>query len=453
VAAASAPPSTIEASEATSPEPDEDPHLSGGWRDTFSALRIRNYRLFALSQLVANTGVWMQRVAQDWLVLELTGNVAMVGMTVAMQFAPMLFFGLFGGVIADRYPKRRLLVITQSSASALAGLLAILTLLHVTQAWHVYLIAIALGLVTVIDNPARQVFVNELVGPAHLRNAISVNSSIFQIGGLAGPALSGALIHLVGEGCSFAINSVACAVVVVTIIRIRPEELFHAPIAARAKGQLREGLRYVRERPPVFWTLVLMGFVAVFGMNMPVLLAAFASSVFGLGAGGYGLFNSLVAVGALAGALASARSAKSRLRGLVAAALVYGLLQASSALSPDLFSFAAVLIGVGLSVMVFLVGANSMVQMTTSMAVRGRVMSLYVLVQLGGQALGGLLMGRICEHLGPRLAMLISGLVPALAAVGIAAILAHTGRLTVRVNWPGAAGGRHLGRYICVVTR
>jgi len=182
---------------------------------------VRNFRLFAGTNLVAMTAAWMQRIAQDWLVLELSGSVAAVGITVAMQFTPMLVFGLLGGVLVDRYSKRALMMITQGMFALLSILLAVLTLVGVVEVWHIFLIAFLTGLVTVIDNPARQVFVNELVGPANLRNAISINSSIFQLGGMIGPALSGVLMLGVGAGWSFALNGVACLAVVFTLSRIR----------------------------------------------------------------------------------------------------------------------------------------------------------------------------------------------------------------------------------------
>jgi MFS family permease len=367
----------------------------------------------------------MQRVAQDWLVLQLTNSPAAVGLTVALQFTPMLLFGLFGGVLADRHSKRMLLIMTQTTAGILALTLATLTLTGHIHVWNVYAVAVLLGFVTVVDNPARQVFVNEMVGPQHLRNAISVNSSIFQLGGLVGPALAGILIHAVGEGWSFGINALACGGVVATLFAMRPAELFTSPVAERAKGQLRAGLRYVRSQPNILWTVVLVAFVATFGMNMPVLLSAYSTKVFHVGAGGYGLFNSLVALGALGGALASTRRKGIRLRSLVASAAVFGAVQAMGAIAPARIEYSLVLIGVGAATLVFLTGANSLVQMTASLDIRGRVMSLYMLVLLGGQAIGGVVMGRVTEALGPRPATLISGLVPLVASAVVALVLAH----------------------------
>lgn len=407
------------------------------WRETFISLRVTNYRRFAASNLVANTAVWMQRIAMDWLVLQLSGSVAAVGITVFMQFAPMLIFGLWGGVIADRYSKQRLLVCTQSAAAALAALLAILTLSGAVEVWHVYAISFALGLVTVVDNPARQVFVNELVGPAYLRNAISLNSSIFQLGGLIGPAIGGILITAVGGGWSFAINSVACLAVVGSLLSLRRSELHQSPAAPRGKGQLTEGMRYVRRKPVIFWTVVMVAVLAVFAFNMPVFLAAYANDVYDVGAQGYGMFNALVAAGALAGALASTRRTSIRLSMVVGTAAALGIVQALAGFAPGEIAFSVLLVCIGVGNLLFITAANSLVQMSSNVQIRGRVISLYILVLLGGQALGGPLMGWIVEALGPHVAMAVSGLVPAAAAVVVALMIARHASLRLRFGLRG----------------
>src|SRR4051794_856930 len=287
------------------------------WRDSFSALSIPNFRLFAGSNILAMTATWMQRVAQDWLVLQLTGSVADVGVTVAMQFGPMLVFGLYGGVIVDRYSKRKLLIITQGTAGALSAVLATLTLTGTATVWAVWATALGIGLATVVDNPARQVFVNELVGPKHLRNAITINSGVFQLGGLIGPAVSGALIAAIGGGFAFAVNALARCVTVVMLTRLDRSALTPIPPTPRAKGQLKEGVQYAAARPAIRWPIVLVGFLAVFTITMPVLLASYAKQVFEQGAAGYGLFNSLVAGGALVGAILTTRRTVIRLRSVI----------------------------------------------------------------------------------------------------------------------------------------
>jgi len=399
------------------------------WKQTFSSLSVRNYRIFALSNLIAMTALWMQRIAQDWLVLELSGSVTAVGITVALQFAPMLFFGLLGGVIVDRYPKRTLLMICQSVAVLTSASLAALVLTETVEVWHIYLAALLLGFVTVVDNPARQSFTGEMVGPFHLRNAISMNSSTFQVGALVGPALSGALLVAVGAGWSFGINALACVFVVVSLARLRSSELFRTPSMPRARGQLREGIRYVASKPTILYTIIIMGFLAVFGQNLPVILSAYAKDEFGVGAAGYGLFNTLVAVGALVGAVASTRRRGFGLRAIVIAALCYALVQTVSGLMPTEETFAIALAGVGLTWLLFITAANSLVQLSSNAGVRGRVMALYVLVLLGGQSIGGPLMGVVVEHLGAPTGMLIAGGVPLVAVSVIAVVLARRGLL------------------------
>ncbi|HEY5221909.1 MAG TPA: MFS transporter [Microbacteriaceae bacterium] len=404
------------------------------WRETFSSLRVPNFRLYVSGQVIATTALGMQRVTQDWLVLQLSGSVAAVGITVAMQFAPMLFFGLMGGVIADRYSKRRLLIITQSTAATIAATLAVLVLTGGIQVWHIWALAFCLGLVTVIDNPARQVFVNEIVGPRNIRNAISVNSSTFQLGSLIGPAVGGIAITAVGSGWAFAINAVACLVVVSTIVAMNSARLLRVPPMLRSKGQLAEGLRYAAEKPAILWTLIVLGSVALFAFNMPVLLAAYADNVFKVGASGYGLFNAMVAAGALAGAIASARRVRVGLRTTILGAAVLGLLQASAGLMPMIAPFTIMIVAAGASSLLFLTAANTLVQTSSNLSIRGRVMALYILVQLGGQAIGGPIMGWIVEALGPNAGMIISGLVPLLVACVAGTILARKKRLTLRLR-------------------
>nr|WP_258367635.1 MFS transporter [Curtobacterium sp. MCBD17_008] len=395
-----------------------------------------NFRLFTATNLVAMTAGWMQRIAQDWLVLQLTGSVAQVGITVACQFAPMLLFGLLGGVFVDRYSKRALMMITQGAFAVLSLLLAVLTLAGVVEAWHIWVIAFLVGMVTVIDNPARQVFVTEIVGHQHLRNAISVNSSVFQLGGMIGPALSGILLVAVGAGWSFGINAAACVAVVVTLGFLRVSELHRTPPAARAKGQLVEGLRYAAAKPTIIVPVVLLAFFSVFALTMPVLLSAFASDAYGAGAGagGYGLFNSAVAVGALTGAVLSTRRAVVRLRTIVGGVFWTGLLLVVAGSAPTIAPFTVLLVVVGLSQLLFMTASNSLVQLSSNVAIRGRVMSLYVLVLLGGQAIGGPVMGQVVDRFGAHVGMMVAGGVPAAAATVIAFVLARRGGLHLEMR-------------------
>lgn len=392
----------------------------------FSSLRIRNYRLFAMGQTVSNTGTWMQRIAQDWLVHSLTGSSTAVGITTALQFLPMLLFGLYGGVIADRYSKRKLLFVTQS-AMGLTGLaLAALTLSGNVQVAHVYALAFALGVVTVVDNPARQTFVSEMVGPSQIRNAVSLNSANFQSARLVGPAVAGVLISAVGGGWAFLLNGLSFIAPLVGLAMMRTAELQPSKPVARAKGQLREGLSYVRQHPELLWPIVLVGFIGTFGFNFPIWLTAFTSDVFDAGAGTYGLLNVLMAAGSVAGALLAARRGHSRMRLMVGATLVFGVLQIVASLSPSFWLFAALMAPIGLAGLTFNVTANSSVQLASDPAMRGRVMSLFMMVFMGGTPIGGPLMGWITDTWGARVGFLSGGVISALAAaVAVAAVLAR----------------------------
>jgi MFS family permease len=405
------------------------------WPRSLAALEVRDYRLYLSSQMVATTGLWMQRIAQDWLVLELTGSVTAVGIAVALQFLPVLLFGLVGGVVADRYPKRTILIITQSLAALMALTLGTLALTGAVQAWHVYIVATVLGFVTVVDNPTRQVFVSELVGQQHIRNAVSLNSSVFQLGALLGPAASGALIHAVGQGWSFLINAASCLLVVTMVAIIRPKNAAPTAAPTQRKGQLREGLRYIRRTSEVAWAIALAATIGVFGLNMPVILAAFADHVFTQGVSGYSLYNSLTAVGALTGAILSARRHSTpRLRMLTSTLVVLGAMLVLASLAPTSWLFGILLVAVGFCTLQFLTGANSLVQTTCTPAMRGRVMSVYLLVLLGGQALGGPSVGWLIDHYGARASMLGCGSLVAVVAVSAGLAMARRSHLTLEVT-------------------
>ncbi len=392
---------------------------------TLAALGVRNFRLYVFSQVLTNTSGWAARVAQDWLVLSLTGSAALVGLTVTLQFVPMLLLGLVGGVVADRFPRRRVLMVTQSIFGLSTLAIGVLALSGHVQAWHVLVAAFVSGLATVFDNPARQAFVHEVAGPQHLRQAISVNSAVFQLGGLVGPAVAGGLISAVGEGWTFLLNAVACLAAVALLSVMRTAELTATPVVARAKGQLREGLAYVRRSPRILWSVVLVGFVAVTGVNMATVLAAYTDQVFRTDAGGYALLTSMLAVGALTGALLSTRRRGSRITHLVLLAGAIGLLQLLAAAAPSRPVFITVLIAMGVVTLLYLTGSNTLVQTTVAPHVRGRVMALYVLVLLGAQAVSGTLIGWVCEHLGARAGMVACGVGPLLGTVVVGLALAR----------------------------
>jgi MFS family permease len=404
------------------------------WRDTFDSLRVFNYRLYVISQLIANTSGWMQKIAIDWLVNELTHNVALVGVTVFLQFAPVLVFGVWGGVLADRVNKRHLMMTTQSITTVLCAGLGLLTLLGIATVGEVWGVAFLLGCVAVVEGPARSAFVNEMVGHRRLRNAISLNASIFHLGGLLGPAISGVLIAVVGSGWSISVNAVAAIVVVVTLASMRVRELLPPPRVSRSPGQIREGLRYIRSKPTILWPMVMLAFVSTFGMTLPVLLVAFADTVYRTGATGYGLYSSAAAVGALTGAVLSTRRMTVRLRAIVFAAGLFGLALVFAGAAPYEPVFIVFLIAIGVTRLLFATGAESIVQLSTNRAIRGRVMSVYSMVMLGGQAIGGPISGAIADRFGVHTAMIVAGVVPAVAAVVIAVVLARSGRLSLRIG-------------------
>ncbi|GAA1900481.1 MFS transporter [Streptantibioticus ferralitis] len=396
----------------------------------FSSLRNRNYRLFFTGAMVSNTGTWMSRIAQDWLVLSITGSSTAVGITTALQFLPMLLFGLYGGVIADRYPKRKLLLVSQASMGLLGLVLAVLTLSGHVQVWHVYAIAFLLGVVTVVDNPTRQSFVVEMVGPKDVRNAVSLNSANFQTARLIGPAVAGVLITAVGSGWAFLINGLSFGAPLIGLLLMRQEELHQVEPTPRGKGQLREGLRYVASRPELIWPIVLVGFIGTFGFNFPIWLSAFAHGVFHAGASTYGLFNTAMAVGSVAGALLAARRTATRLRMLVGAAVVFGALEMVAALSPSMYLLAALLVVIGVFGITINTTANSTVQLATDPAMRGRVMSLFMMVFVGGTPLGGPVVGWATDTYGARVGFLTGGLVSAAAAAAVGLAIHWTARRT-----------------------
>ncbi len=292
----------------------------------FSSLRIRNYRLFAAGQIVSNTGTWMQRVAQDWLVLNLShGNGSALGIAAGLQFLPMLL-SPWGGAIADRYPKRRVLLITQTLMGGLALILGTLALTGTVRLWHVYLLAFALGLVTMVDNPTRQTFVTEMVGQRDMSNAIALNSAIFNLARIAGPAVAGVVISLVGTPLSFILNAASYGAVLTGLLLMRTGELQPTERTPRAKGQLRETLRYVKASPRLWMPMTLLFFVATFGMNFQVTTALMSRGVFHTGAGSFGLASTAYAAGALGGALLAARRRRPSVRLQVVAALAFGIL-------------------------------------------------------------------------------------------------------------------------------
>ncbi|MER5787884.1 MFS transporter [Streptomyces sp. NPDC001980] len=401
----------------------------------FSSLKVRNYRLFFAGQVVSNIGTWMQRIAQDWLVLSLTGSATAVGVTTALQFLPMLLFGLYGGVLVDRLNKRRALLVTQTSMALTGIALALLTLSGHVQVWHVYLAAFVVGLATVVDNPARQSFVSEMVGPDQLQNAVSLNSANFQSARLVGPAVAGLMITGVGTGWAFLFNGLSFVAPLVGLLLMRARDLHAVQRTPKGKGQLREGLRYVAGRPDLTWTIILIGFIGTFGFNFPVYLSAFADDVFHAGAGSYSLFNTLMAAGSLAGALLAARRGTAKMRVMLAAAVAFGGLELVAATAPSLWLFSLLMVPIGMFGMTVNVTANTTVQMGTDPAMRGRVMALYMMVFMGGSPIGAPIAGWITDTYGVRAGLAVGGAIAAAAAIVIGLVLARVGNLRLSVGW------------------
>ncbi|WP_024286786.1 MFS transporter [Cellulomonas sp. KRMCY2] len=397
--------------------------MRGGSGQTRALFGSGPFRLYLTAQLLGGSGMWMLRMATDWLVLELTGSPAAVGVVVALQFLPLLVVGPLGGVIADRHDKRHLVLGAQTASVLVAVTLAALTLTGTVAVWHLYALAVALGLVAAIEMPARQVLVNEVVGDSLLRPAISLANAVSQGGGLAGPALAGLVIAEVGQGWAFGINALVGVAVIALIAAIRPGALRHVPTTGRARGQLREGFGYVTGRPHLLGVVALAGFMGALGLNGPVVLSTFAEEVWETGARGFGLYNTAGAVGAVVGAVLSARRGRLRVRTVVLGAALFGAAEVVAAAMPTEGAFLAMLVVVGAATLFFLTSAATYVQLAAEPSVRGRVMAIYSPALLGGHACGGLLQGWLAEQLGVRLGLAVTGSLALAATAAVALVL------------------------------
>ncbi len=396
----------------------------------FRSLRVRNYRLYASGQLVSLTGTWMQRVAQDWLVLTLTNSATALGIVTALQFGPSLLLGLWGGVIADRGNKRSILLATQGGLAVVALLLGIDDVIGTVQYWHVLVLATLLGVISAIDTPARQSFVVEMVGRDELTNAVAINSTIFNTGRILGPAVAGVLISAVGTGWAFLGNAASSIAVLGALALMRPAELFPAPQLARAKGQLREGLRYVAGRRDLLLVMVLVAVVGTFGLNFQITTATLAKNVFGRSASGYGALSTALAVGACVGAvLATRRVTRPSSRFVLLAAGAFGLLEVTAGLMPTFWTTAALLVPTGLAMLTVTTACNSSVQLGVEPTMRGRVMALYLMCFMGGTPFGAPVVGWASEVFGPRWGIIGGGLI-CVAAVAV---------LLTQVPWRAAS--------------
>jgi MFS family permease len=388
---------------------------------TFSALGIANYRRYALGQAVSLSGTWMQRVAQAWLVLELGGSGTDVGLVTALQFLPLLVLGAWGGVVVDRVDKRRLLVATQSASGALALVLGILTATGVVRLWMVMLLAAGLGFAHLLDVPARQSFVFEMVGPDHLTNAVTLNSVTVNAARMLGPALAGVLIATTGLAVCFVLNAASYLVVVAAFARMRSADLHRSVAVVRGPGQLREGLAYVWREQALRAPLLTMAVVGALAYEFQVILPLLARFVFDGGAGTYGAMTACMGLGAVVAGLVIAGRNRSGPRSLVHAAYVFGVLILATALAPTLALAMVALVGVGGASIAFLALGNASLQVAAAPEMRGRVMALWSIAFLGTTPIGGPLVGWVGEHLGPRVGLALGGV----ATVAAAAVLSR----------------------------
>ncbi|MDT0203698.1 MFS transporter [Nocardioides sp. AE5] len=382
---------------------------------TFRSLANPNYRRYAAGSLVSNTGTWMQRIAQDWLVLVLTGSGTALGITTGLQFLPVLLLSPYAGVIADRFPKRRLLQITQAAMGLASLALGLVTVLGVVQVWHVYLIALVFGIGAAFDAPARQSFVSELVDADDLTNAVGLNSATFNMARILGPGLAGLMIGALGGGAwatgwVILINAVSYGAVIWQLQAMDAALLNPSKPARRTPGMLRDGIRYVAGQPKMVLVLILVFFAGTFGMNFQITSALMATEVYGKGAGEFGLLGSTMALGSLTGALMAARRVRIRLRLLVIAAAGFGLAEIVAGVLPTYVLFVAFTPLIGFSTITLLNSANAVMQLESDPEMRGRVMALYMTIVMGGTPLGAPVIGWIGEVAGARWTLVIGGL-------------------------------------------
>ena len=380
-------------------------------KGTFRSLNSFNYRMWATGALVSNVGTWMQRTAQDWIVLtQLTHhNATSVGVVMALQFGPQVLLLPLTGFAADHLDRRKLLFVTQASMGVLALGLGILTVAGLVQLWHVYVFAFLLGCASAFDAPARQTFVSDLVVEADLSNAVALNSTSFNAARMIGPAIAGILIARVGSGWVFLINAASFIAVLCSLSFLRIDELHVADRASRMRGSLAEGFRYIWQRPDLKAVLLMMFLIGTFGLNFPIFISTMSVKVFRAGASQYGLLTSIMAIGSVAGALLAARREKPNWALLLAGAGFFGFGCALAAIMPNYWLFGLALIVIGVSAQTFTTTVNSTVQLSTEPVMRGRVMAILLAIALGGTPIGAPIVGWVADRFGPRWAMGIGG--------------------------------------------
>lgn len=384
----------------------------------FRSLRSYNYRIWSAGALVSNIGTWMQRTAQDWLVLtELTHHSASaVGIVMALQFGPQLLLLPLTGFAADHFSQRKLLMITQAAMGGLALALGLMTVTGIVQLWHVYIFAFLFGCASAFDAPARQTFVGELVGDQDLTNAVALNSTSFNAARMVGPAIAGIAIASIGTGWAFIVNGVSFVAVLVSLSMLRTAELHPKPRAKRTRGSLTEGFRYAWEKPDLRMTLIMLALIGTFGLNFPIFISTMAVRVFHTNAGGYGLLSSIMAVGTMSGALLGAGREQPRFKYLLVGAAFFGLGCGLAAIAPNYWLFAAALVIIGVAALTFMNTSNSLMQLSTEPSMRGRVMAIRLAIALGGTPIGAPIAGFVADHYGPRWSLALAAAAGLLAA-------------------------------------
>jgi MFS family permease len=406
-------------------------------KGTFRSLKGFNYRVWAGGAIVSNVGTWMQRTAQDWIVLtQLThNNATAVGVVMALQFGPQVLLLPLTGFAADHFDRRKLLLVTQAAMGLLAMGLGLLTLAGAVRLWHVDLFALLLGCVTAFDATARQTFVSDLVAEADLSNAVALNSTSFNAARLIGPAAAGFLIAGVGSGWVFLINGASFGAVLVSLCLIRTGELQPRTRAVRTRGSLAEGVRYVWKRPDLKAILLMLFLIATFGLNFPIFISTMSVTVFHAGARQYGLSSSILAVGSVIGALLAARRARPRITLLLAGSACFGLGLALAAVMPGYGLFCLALVLIGVSAQTFTTGANSTVQISTEPALRGRVVAILLAIAVGGTPIGAPIVGWVADRFGPRWALGVGAAAGFGAAlVGVWYLAKQKGKSTVHAD-------------------
>jgi len=403
----------------------------------FAALKFRNYRLFAGGSFLSNIGTWLQRVAQDWLVLALTGSAGALGITTGLQFLPTLLFSPFAGVLADRFPKKVVLNWTQAIMGITALVIGVLAITGSITVWHVYVLTFVFGTAAALDVPARQAFVNEMVDAEHLPNAVGLGSASFNLARMIGPALAGALIALMGSGVAatgwvIILNAFSYGAIVISMLMMRDSELRPTKTLVRTKGALRDGVRYVRARPDIMMILAIVFCTGTFGLNFQMTTALMATEVFDKGAGEYGLLGSILAVGSLAGSLLAARRRRPRQAIIIGASIAFGAVEMLSGLMPSYLTFAVMLPLCGLTSLVMITTANAFVQMSVSGEMRGRVMALYMCIFMGGTPLGAPILGWVAEQWGARWTLIGGGALTVLGTIVSTLLLANRQGQSVR---------------------